>query len=84
MDEVLTGDGAIAEELYSGNRESLERSLLDRDSILPRVITTLESRQNSSAQLRASNVFNHLGWVNFPTPREAEKSFCHGHTMPSR
>jgi hypothetical protein len=84
VDEVLTGDGAIAEKLYSGNRESLEKSLLDGDSILPRVIATLESPQNSLAQLRASNVFNHLRWVEFRNSRQAPKSFCHGHTMPSR
>ena len=72
------------EELYSGNRESLRRSFLHRDSILLWVITTYKRRKKSFLQLRASNVFNHLQWVEFRKPCDAEHFLRHGHTMPLR
>jgi adenylate kinase family enzyme len=72
------------EELYSGNRESLRRAFFNRESILLWVITTYRRRQKQFSQLRASNAFNHLQWVEFRKPREAEQFLRHGHTMPSR
>jgi len=72
------------EELYSGNKESLRRSFLARDSILLWVITTFRRRRKSYADLRATNAFNHLQWVEFRKPRDAEQFLCPGHRMPPR
>jgi adenylate kinase family enzyme len=72
------------ETLYSGNKESLRRSFLQRDSILLWVITTFRRRRKSYAELRAANVFNHLRWVEFRKPQEAQQFLRHGHTLPSR
>jgi len=72
------------EELYSGNRETLRRSFLARDSILLWVITTFRRRRRSFAELRATNAFNHLRWVEFRKPREAEQFLRQGHTMSPR
>ena len=74
----------MTDELCWGELETLKKTLLDRDPILPGVITTYKTRQKFFARLRAANVFNHLRWVEFQEPRAAREFVCHGHTMPSR
>ena len=61
------------EELYSGNKESLRKAFLERDSILFWVLTTFRRRRRGYEQLRATNVFPHLQWVEFRRPAEAER-----------
>ena len=61
------------EELYSGNKESLRKAFLERDSILFWVLTTFRRRRRGYEQLRATNVFPHLQWVEFRKPAEAER-----------
>jgi adenylate kinase family enzyme len=64
------------EELYSGNKESLRKAFLERDSILFWVLTTFRRRRRGYEQLRATNVFPHLQWVEFRRPAEAERFLC--------
>jgi adenylate kinase family enzyme/GNAT superfamily N-acetyltransferase len=63
---------ATREELWHGNRESLQRSLLSRDSILLWVISTFHRRRNELAGLRASGKYPHLLWVELRRPKDAE------------
>jgi adenylate kinase family enzyme len=72
------------ERLYSGNQESFRRAFFDRESILLWVITTFYRRRKSFAELRAANVFNHLRWVEFRKPCQAEQFLCPDLRMPSR
>ena len=60
------------EELYSGNKESLKKAFLHRDSILFWVLTTFRRRRRGYEQLRGTNVFAHLQWVEFRKPAEAK------------
>lgn len=59
------------QELWHGNRESLRRSFLSRDSILVWVATTFHKRQRQFAALRTSGAFEHLDWIEFRRPAEA-------------
>jgi adenylate kinase family enzyme/GNAT superfamily N-acetyltransferase len=60
------------EELWHGNRESLRRSFLSRESILLWVISTFHRRRKELASLRASGRYPHLSWVELRRPRDAE------------
>jgi adenylate kinase family enzyme/GNAT superfamily N-acetyltransferase len=60
------------EELWHGNRESLRRSFLSRDSILLWVISTFHRRREELVGLRASRRYPHLSWVELRRPRDAE------------
>jgi adenylate kinase family enzyme len=62
-----------AEELYGGNRESLARAFLSRDSILWWVISTFKRRQRSYRELRETNRFPQLEWIELRKPVEAER-----------
>lgn len=56
--------------LWSGNRESLHRSFLSRESILVWVLTAYHRRRREFAKLRASGAFPHLHWVELRRPAE--------------
>jgi adenylate kinase family enzyme len=60
------------EELWHGNRESLRRSFLSRESILLWVISTFHRRREELAGLRASSRYPHLSWVELRRPGDAE------------
>jgi hypothetical protein len=62
------------EELYSGNRESLRMAFLQKDSLLLWIITTFRRRRRDFTSLRANQTFPQLRWVEFKTPKEAERS----------
>jgi adenylate kinase family enzyme len=61
------------EVLYHGNRESLRRSFLSRESILVWIVTTYYRRRREFAELRASEAFGHLEWLEVRHPREANR-----------
>jgi adenylate kinase family enzyme len=62
-----------AEELYSGNRESLRRALLSRDSILWWVISTFRQRRRQYRELLQTRPFPQLEWTELRKPLEAER-----------
>lgn len=51
------------EPLYAGNRESLRRGFLSRESILAWVVTTFRRRRREYHALRQSQAYPHLAWV---------------------
>lgn len=61
-----------AEELYSGNRESLRRAFLSRDSILWWVISSFRRRRRQYRELRDTQSFPQLEWIELRKPLEAE------------
>ena len=64
---ALTG-----EELFSGNRESLRKSFLSRDSILWWTITQFRRYRRDYAALMRAGGAGHAAWHELRTPREAE------------
>jgi adenylate kinase family enzyme len=60
------------EELWHGNRESVVRSFLSRESILVWVIGTFHRRRKELEALRASGRYRHLSWVEFRRPSDAK------------
>jgi adenylate kinase family enzyme len=69
----------LREELFSGNRESLRKAFLSRDSILWWVVTTWGPRRREYRELSGQQAFGHLDVVAFGSPREAE-DFLRRHT----
>jgi adenylate kinase family enzyme len=61
----------LREELYSGNRETLSKALLSRDSILWWVVTTWRRRRRELPALLAEPAFAHLEVVALADPHEA-------------
>jgi adenylate kinase family enzyme len=76
----------LREELFSGNRESLRKALLSRDSILWWVVTTWGRRRREYRNLFEPGAFAHLEVVTFASPREADRflrrNAGHPATMP--
>jgi adenylate kinase family enzyme len=62
----------LREELYSGNRESLRKALLSRDSILWWVIATHGRHRREYPMLFEQAAFAHLGVAVLKCPRDAE------------
>jgi adenylate kinase family enzyme len=62
----------LREELYSGNRETLSRALLSRDSILWWVVATWRRRRRELPALLAKPAFAHLAVVTLANPHEAD------------
>jgi adenylate kinase family enzyme len=60
------------EDLYSGNRESLRRAFLSRDSILWWVVTTYRRRRRQYASLFACHDLGGLHLLELRNPREAK------------
>lgn len=60
------------QELWHGNRESLTRSFMSRESILVWILTTHGRRRRELQALRDSAEFAHLTWHEFRHPGEAE------------
>jgi adenylate kinase family enzyme len=74
-----------AEELYSGNKESLRKAFLDRDSLLLWVITSFRRRRRNYTELRRNNAFPQLSWLEFRASSEAERFLLHvGDTINRR
>lgn len=67
----------LRQTLWHGNRESLRRAFLSRESILLWSLTTYAKNQTKYAQLRQQPEFAHLSWVELRSPREA-KAFLSG------
>lgn len=63
---------ATREELWHGNRESLRRTFLSRESILVWIATTHRERARQLAELRASGRYD-ASWVVFQRPAQAER-----------
>jgi adenylate kinase family enzyme len=61
------------ESLWHGNRESLGRSFLSRESILWWVITTYRRRRREFAALRDAGAFPHLAWLELRRAREVRE-----------
>jgi adenylate kinase family enzyme len=57
--------------LWHGNRESLRRMFLSKDSLLLWIVTTFHRRRREFAQLRDSRAFAHLTWLETRDPGEA-------------
>jgi len=60
-------------ELWHGNRESLRRAFLSRDSILLWILTTHSRRRLEFAHLQKSTKYAHLRWIEFRKPSEASR-----------
>ena len=60
------------EVLFSGNRESLRKSLLSRDSILWWTITQFGRYRREYAALMHEDGAAHAAWNELRTPREAD------------
>lgn len=60
------------EPLWQDNRESLQRALLSRDSILWWTLSTYRRRRSEFAQLRAQAIYPQLEWVVLRRPGEVE------------
>jgi adenylate kinase family enzyme len=65
---ALTG-----EELYSGNRETLGKAFLSRDSVLLWVVTSYRRRRRQYAALFADCPFAHLDLLELRTPADAAR-----------
>lgn len=61
------------EVLWHGNRESLRRTFLSRDSILLWIVTTHARRTRDYETLRASNQYPNMRWLEFRHPSQAER-----------
>ncbi len=59
------------QELWHGNRESLRRALLSRESLLLWIVSTFHRRRREFEQLRASSAFSHLTWLKARDPGQA-------------
>ncbi len=70
---ALTG-----QELWAGNKESLSKAFLSKDSILLWSFTTFRKNQTKFTALRQSPEFSHLHWHELRSPAQA-KAFLHAH-----
>jgi adenylate kinase family enzyme len=76
--------------LFHGNRESLRRAFLSRESILWWIITTWRPRRrafaalSASRALRASGAYGHLVWWRVRRPREAAALHTETRAMEAR
>ena len=61
------------EALFHGNRETLRRTFLSRESILWWIASTFGRRRREFARLCASGEFAHLAWHHARTPAEARE-----------
>jgi adenylate kinase family enzyme len=61
------------EALWQGNRESLARAFLMRDSILWWTITTHRRRRREFARLKRDDTYPHIQWHEVRKPIEAER-----------
>ena len=59
------------QELFSGNRESLRKAFLSKESILWWVITTYQRRKTQYRAIFGSNDFPHVNFIEFRTSRQA-------------
>jgi adenylate kinase family enzyme len=64
---------AFREELWSGNRESLRRSFLSRESILLWSFNTFGKNRRKYAVIRANGEHPHLRWHELRSPRDAHR-----------
>lgn len=64
---------ATGQVLWHGNRESLRRAFLSRDSILVWIVTTFHRRQREFSALRRSGAYGHLTWLEARHPTEARE-----------
>ncbi len=60
------------EGLFGGNRETLRKTLFDRESILWWVVRTYRRRRREYPQLFKQEDYAHLGVIELQTPRKAE------------
>ncbi|HYZ26231.1 MAG TPA: hypothetical protein VE597_04935 [Geminicoccaceae bacterium] len=67
----------LREDLYSGNRETLRRAFLSRDSILWWVVTTHGRRRRQYTALFASPDLGALHLLELRGPREANRFLRH-------
>lgn len=60
------------EELWHGNRESIQKSLLSQDSIMRWMLTTYHRRRRQYAELLEQPEYAHLRVVQLKTPKETK------------
>jgi adenylate kinase family enzyme len=60
------------EELWHGNRESFTRTFMSKESILVWIVTTHNRRRREFEELRSSDRFSKLSWLEFRRPQQAE------------
>lgn len=63
----------LREPLWQGNRESLRKSLLSRESILLWAVKTHRRRRSQYRRLLADPQYGHLKVIRLRSPREAER-----------
>jgi adenylate kinase family enzyme len=61
------------QELWHGNRESLRRAFLSRESLLLWIVTTFHRRRREFAALREAPEFAHLTWLQVRRPAETRE-----------
>ncbi len=62
----------FGQELWAGNKESFRQSFLSKESILLWSVSTFSKNRHKYEELRASNQFPHVQWVEFKQPRDAQ------------
>lgn len=62
----------IRERLWNGNRESIRRSFLSRESILVWVLQTYHRRKKEYPELLSLPEYSHLKVLHFRNPKQAE------------
>lgn len=59
--------------LFHGNRESLRRAFLSRESVLWWIVSTFRRRRREFASLRAGGNYGHADWLEARSPTEARR-----------
>ncbi len=62
----------LRQRLWHGNRESIRKSFLSRESILLWSLSTYAKNRVKYAKLRQEPEFAHLSWVELSNPKQAE------------
>lgn len=65
--------GLRGQVLWHGNRESLPRAFLSKDSILLWIATTFSRRRAEFAGLKSSGRYPNLRWIEFRKPADADR-----------
>lgn len=65
------------EALWAGNRESLRKAFLSKESVILWSLNTYRKNQTKYAKLRGAQDFPHLQWIELRTPRQAKAYLDH-------
>lgn len=74
--------GLFRERLWHGNRESLARAFLSKDSVLLWSFTTFSSNRLKYRALRGGTKYGHLKWLEFTAASDANAFLAGFTTLP--